>query len=110
MKMYSPSLCEVPVARDTSEKSSVGDASHILPSGDGSVRPQRNRYTPNPAHFAGQVDDDPAAVSLLNVLAVQARQLGPAKTRAEENGKHRAVAVSFERRQIWKCQELFCLF
>ena len=54
-------------------------------------------------------DDDPArAISLLNVLAVQARQLGPTQASAEENRKHGAVADSLERRQIRKCQELFC--
>ena len=105
-----PPRREVPVARDTSENSSLRDASRIFPAGDGGVRPQRNRHTPNPAHFASQVDDDPAAISLLNVLAVQARQLRPAQARAEENGKHRDVAVSLERLQIRKCQELFCLF
>ena len=105
-----PPRREVPVARDTSENSSLRDASRIFPAGDGGVRPQRNRHTPNPAHFASQVDDDPAAISLLKVLAVQARQLRPTQARAEENGKHGDVAVSLERLQIRKCQELFCLF
>src|SRR5271169_3067535 len=100
----------MPVAGDTSEDRSLRNASRISPACDGGVRPQRNRHTPNPAHLASQVDNDPAAISLLNVLTVQARQLRPAQASTEENGKHGDVAVSLERPQIRECQQLFCLF
>src|SRR5262245_17181334 len=93
------------IADHWSEDMSQFDSGWSRPKIDRKLHPVRHRRRSEATVLTDEIDDAPAAISLLDVGECERGNFGAAESAAEENGDDGPIAQPANRRHIWRAQK-----